>query len=334
VTAASATLQGGVYPNGNNTSYFWQYGPTIAYGDATASIPIGSGTAPVSVSETIGGLSPATTYHYRLVAQSPDPSNPGQFLTQYGYDFTLTTNAVGNAAPGSGSGSTSGSGTNPVQGSTSGSSGTTPTAPTGTTPTSPVTHAPTPPSLAGLRIQALGSASATVSETLNTGSARTTYYLAYGTTSKLTQRTASATSSKSGTVTWHLRGLRGGTIYYLQAIAANPGGTRRSGTVRVKTSPVTIAKITAQGSKLQIALRCRGTATCRVNLAVKVGTRTVASGRATVRGNHTATITLKLNRAAAARAGHGKHPQATLSAISVWNGYAATVAAKFRLALS
>ena len=49
--------------------------------------------------------------------------------------------------------------------------------------------------------------------------------------------------------------------------------------------------------------------------------------------NHTATITLKLNRAAASRAAHGHTAQATLSAISVWNRYAATVVAKFRLAL-
>jgi hypothetical protein len=70
-----------------------------------------------------------------------------------------------------------------------------------------------------------------------------------------------------------------------------------------------------------------------VKLAVKVANKLVASGRATVRGHHSATITLKFNRAAAARAAHGHSAQATLSAVSVWNRYAATVAAKFRLAL-
>jgi hypothetical protein len=96
---------------------------------------------------------------------------------------------------------------------------------------------------------------------------------------------------------------------------------------------VTVRKITVHGNQLQVALRCRGSASCRVRLAVKVGKQTVASGRATVRGNHSATITLKLNRAAAARATRAKNPQATLSAVSVFNGHAATVAAKFRLAL-
>ena len=179
----------------------------------------------------------------------------------------------------------------------------------------------------------MGSGSATVTETLNTSGASTSYYLAYGTTSKLTQRTSTASSSKSGTVTWHLRGLRAGKVYYLQAVAANGGGTRRSSTIRVKTSAVSVGKITAHGNQLLVSLRCRGSASCPVKLAVKVGKNTVATGRATVRANHSATITLKLNRAAAARAAHGHSAQATLSAISVWNGYAATVASKFRLAL-
>ena len=75
----------------------------------------------------LSGLSPGTTYHYRLVAQSPDPANPGQFLTQYGYDFTLTTSSTGTAATGAGSspgsggtGSGSGGGTTGGTGGTNG----------------------------------------------------------------------------------------------------------------------------------------------------------------------------------------------------------------------
>lgn len=338
VSAASATLQGGVYPNGRDTTYFWQYGTTTSYGQTTPIADVGSGSAPVAAIKTISGLSSGTTYHYRLVAQSPDPANPGQFLTQYGYDFMLTTSSTGNAASQSGSGSGSGSGGSAGSGgsgsdggSNSGATATTPT--TTATSTSPVPHAPNAPLFGSLRIRALGSGSATVTETLNTGGASTAYYLAYGTTSKLTRRTASASSTKSGTVTWHLRGLRAGTIYYLQAIAANAGGTRQTGMVRVRTSPVSVGKITAHGNRLLVALRCRGSAGCRVKLIVKVGKQTVASGRATVRGNHSATITLKLNRAAAARAAKGNSARATLSAVSTFNGYAATVAAKFRLAL-
>jgi hypothetical protein len=335
VTDTAATLQGGVYPNGRNTTYFWQYGATTSYGQTTPS-GVASGTAPVAVTNTITGLSPGTTYHYRLVAMSPDPANPGQFLTQYGYDFELTTSSTGNAAsgsgPGSGSGSGSGASTGSSGGSGSGGSNGGTSAPTVISPPTPLPRLGAP-SFGKLRIRALGSGSATVTEMLNTSGAAASYYLAYGTTSKLTQRTSIASATKSGTVTWHLRGLRAGKVYYLQAVAANAGGTRRSGTIRVKTSAVSLRKITVHGNQLLVTLRCRGSASCPVKLAVKVGNNTVASGRANVRGNHSATITLKLNRAAVARATHGHSAQATLSAVSVWNRYAATVAARFRLAL-
>jgi hypothetical protein len=335
VTDTGATLKGGVYPNGNNTTYFWQYGTTTAYGQTTEPTPAGSGSAAVPATAVLSGLSSGTTYHYRLVALSPDSANPGQFLTQYGYDFTLTTSSMGNAATGSSSssGSSGGTGSGSSGSTNGGSGGTTGGASGGTGDGAGGAKPVNAPSLGGLRIQALGSSSATVAETLNTSGAKTTYYLAYGTTSKLTQRTSIGSTTRSGMVTWHLRGLRAGTIYYLKAIAANAGGARRTGTVRVKTSPVTVRKITVNGNQLQVALRCLGSASCRVRLAVKVGKQTVASGRATVRGNHSATITLKLNRAAAARATRAKNPQATLSAVSVFNGHAATVAAKFRLAL-
>jgi hypothetical protein len=338
VTDTAATLQGGVYPNGNPTSYFWQYGDTSAYGQMTDVSPAVSGSAPIAATAVLTGLTPGTTYHYRLVAQSPDPANPGQYLTQYGYDFTLATSSMGNAATGAGSSSGSGgTGSGSGGGTTGGAGGNTGGGSggngNGADGGSPILHAANAPSLGALRIRSLGSGSATVTETLNTSGVSTSYYLAYGTTSKLTQRTAIASSTKAGTVTWHLSRLRAGKVYYLQAVAANGGGTRRSGTIRVKTSAVSVGKITARGNQLLVSLRCRGSRSCPVKLAVKVGKNTVASGRATVRGNHTATITLKVNRAAAARAAHGRTVQATLSAITVWNGYAATVASKFRLAL-
>jgi hypothetical protein len=68
VSYGSAVLTGTVTPNGSNTSYYFQYGPTKAYGSQSAIGDAGSGTHPVSVRIAISGLQPITIYHYRLVA--------------------------------------------------------------------------------------------------------------------------------------------------------------------------------------------------------------------------------------------------------------------------
>jgi len=69
ITATSATLNGTVYPGGDPTTCYFEYGPTSAYG---ATVPCtqsaGAGTAPVAVSANLTGLSPNSTYHVSLVA--------------------------------------------------------------------------------------------------------------------------------------------------------------------------------------------------------------------------------------------------------------------------
>jgi subtilase family serine protease len=86
VSSTSAALEGGVYPNGESTSYQWQYGKTAAYGSQTAAVTVPAGTSPVSVTGALASLTPSTTYHYRLVATNASG-------TSYGYDFTLSTAA-------------------------------------------------------------------------------------------------------------------------------------------------------------------------------------------------------------------------------------------------
>jgi hypothetical protein len=73
--AASITYQGAVLtatvnPHGTSTSYYFQYGNSIAYGGVTALGVAGSGSSGVSAATSVGGLAPATTYHYRVVAVS------------------------------------------------------------------------------------------------------------------------------------------------------------------------------------------------------------------------------------------------------------------------
>jgi hypothetical protein len=68
VTYGSAVLTGAIDPNGSDTSYYFQYGVTKAYGGQTAIADAGSGIHSVSVKLPVAGLQPLTVYHYRLVA--------------------------------------------------------------------------------------------------------------------------------------------------------------------------------------------------------------------------------------------------------------------------
>jgi hypothetical protein len=67
VAPTTAVLKGTVDPNGTATSYTFQYGTTKLYGAQTPTASAGGGNKPVAVAAGVGGLAPATTYHYRLV---------------------------------------------------------------------------------------------------------------------------------------------------------------------------------------------------------------------------------------------------------------------------
>jgi hypothetical protein len=70
ITPSTATLHGRVDPNNAETTYFFQIGTTTLYGANTAATPAGSGRHATAVSVPVNVLAPATTYHYRLVAQN------------------------------------------------------------------------------------------------------------------------------------------------------------------------------------------------------------------------------------------------------------------------
>ncbi|OGL47348.1 MAG: hypothetical protein A2W05_00950 [Candidatus Schekmanbacteria bacterium RBG_16_38_10] len=80
----STTLNATVNPNGSGTTTYFQWGIDISYGNTTLVQSIGSGTNNVSVSANLTGLSPSTSYHYRIVA-----TNAGG--TSYGSDASFTT---------------------------------------------------------------------------------------------------------------------------------------------------------------------------------------------------------------------------------------------------
>ncbi|HXF31890.1 MAG TPA: NHL repeat-containing protein [Solirubrobacterales bacterium] len=80
LTETSGVVNGTVNPFGLQTTYYFEYGPTSAYGsripagnDAVA----GQGHGEKSVNFTLFGLTPGATYHYRLVASNSAGTSVG-----------------------------------------------------------------------------------------------------------------------------------------------------------------------------------------------------------------------------------------------------------------
>lgn len=78
VTQTTATLTGAVNPKGQHTVYFFRYGPTKEYGSVTGLADAGSGGKRRDAAAAIGGLTPFTRIHFRLVAQRGDRQFPGE----------------------------------------------------------------------------------------------------------------------------------------------------------------------------------------------------------------------------------------------------------------
>jgi plastocyanin len=83
VTTSSGTLNGSLDPHGLPTTVFFQYGTTTSYGSATPT-QNQTGNTYRNITANISGLTPHTTYHFRMVA-----TNGGG--TRMGSDRTFTT---------------------------------------------------------------------------------------------------------------------------------------------------------------------------------------------------------------------------------------------------
>jgi len=86
ISTNAATVTGTVTANAADASVYFQIGTSTAYGLQTATQHVG-GVAATPVSANLSGLSPSSTYHYRLVASATDG-------TTVGSDQTFTTSAV------------------------------------------------------------------------------------------------------------------------------------------------------------------------------------------------------------------------------------------------
>ena len=89
-----ATITGGIYPNGLDTTWWIQYWPANGSGSVqqTPASDIGSGTSPVMVTGYPTHLASSTTYDYELVAQNSDGTTDG-------YTYSFTTGSQSPTAP-------------------------------------------------------------------------------------------------------------------------------------------------------------------------------------------------------------------------------------------
>ncbi len=70
VGSSSAKLHAQVNPGGIPTSFFFEYGPSTAYGSRTPLQSAGAGAETVSVLANLEGLAPDTEYHFRVVVEN------------------------------------------------------------------------------------------------------------------------------------------------------------------------------------------------------------------------------------------------------------------------
>jgi alpha-tubulin suppressor-like RCC1 family protein len=93
ITATSAVLNGTINPNGTATTPNFDYGLTTAYGTNVAGSPASvTGTTSTPVSATITGLSPGTTYHFRVSGSSAGgtTSSANVIFTTSGFNANLS----------------------------------------------------------------------------------------------------------------------------------------------------------------------------------------------------------------------------------------------------
>lgn len=90
ISTNGATVSATVIANAADATVQFQYGAGTAYGLSTTQ-QVATGVSPVSLHAQLSSLSPGTTYHFRVVATSPDG-------TSFGADETFTTSGVASAA--------------------------------------------------------------------------------------------------------------------------------------------------------------------------------------------------------------------------------------------
>jgi CSLREA domain-containing protein len=87
VTETTATVEFTINPDGADTTYEVEYGPTERYGHTTKPVDIGATGGPKRFTETLTGLNAHSTYHFRVLAINSEeevgvPSEDRAFTTE------------------------------------------------------------------------------------------------------------------------------------------------------------------------------------------------------------------------------------------------------------
>jgi hypothetical protein len=100
VAQTTARLRGSIHPHGTTVTYFFQYGTDALYSARTPETTLPKGDKRVRVVADIAGLTPATRYHFRLVARNVHGLTKGADRTlrtprqPLGFSLTATPNPV------------------------------------------------------------------------------------------------------------------------------------------------------------------------------------------------------------------------------------------------
>jgi uncharacterized repeat protein (TIGR01451 family) len=85
VSDTSAVISGTVNPNGDQASYWFEYGTSQSLGNSTTFLSAGNGSSVQSFTASLNFLSQNTTYYYRIVASNSYGTSQGSIL-----NFTTT----------------------------------------------------------------------------------------------------------------------------------------------------------------------------------------------------------------------------------------------------
>ena len=89
-----ATLNGTINPNGQATSFFFEWGASSVYGQSTEELPVGEDHAGHAENAPLTALAAGTVYHFRVVAKNASGTTPGADRT-----FTTTAPPAPEATP-------------------------------------------------------------------------------------------------------------------------------------------------------------------------------------------------------------------------------------------